>query len=152
MTITTQFITEASVGSWMIRYGTHSDFSHVDVVLPNGNLLGARSDTATPGVAIRHPNYATFTRCSRVIIPCTKEQEDNYYKFLYAQLGKPYDWKSIVGFAIDRDWRETDSWFCSELDIAGKEVAGILKIATPSNRMTPNDDFILSASISSSIY
>lgn len=149
MTITTQFVTEATLGSWAIRFGTHSDFSHVDVVLPSGDLLGARS---AGGVQIRKPDYTQFSLIRRVVIPCSDDEGQAYYEFLRAQVGKPYDWKGVVGFAVNRDWRATDCWFCSELDIAAKEVAKIIKVATPASRITPNDDYLLSASISSSVY
>ncbi len=149
--ITLQFVTEANIGSWAIRLGTHSDFSHVDVVMSDGRLLGARSDTAMPGVAIRKPDYAVFTRVQRVLLPVSFadawHEETPFYNFLRAQLGKPYDWKSIVGFVINRDWRETDSWFCSELVIAALETAGIVKVATTANRITPNDAFLLASSV-----
>lgn len=36
-------------------------------------------------------------------------------QWLYAQIGKPYDWTAIVGFALMRDWSEEDWWFCSEI-------------------------------------
>jgi uncharacterized protein YycO len=150
MTISLQFVTQKSLGSSLIRWGTHSDFSHVDVVLFDGRLLGARNDTAVPGVCIRPANYAPFTRRQTVIVPT---QEDRaFYSFLVDQLGKPYDWKAIVGFAVDRNWRDPDSWFCSELVAAALEAAKIVKVQTPANRISPNDVFLLAASISSSIY
>jgi uncharacterized protein YycO len=150
MTISLQFVTEKGVGSTLIRWGTHSDFSHVDAVLHGGPLLGARSDTKMPGVSIRAPDYAPFTRRQTVVIPTQADMA--FYSFLMDQLGKPYDWKAIVGFAVDRNWRDPDSWFCSELVAAALEAAKIVKVQTPANRISPNDVFLLAASISSSIY
>ena len=34
------FVTEASLGSQAIRWFTHSDFSHVDIITPGGYRLG----------------------------------------------------------------------------------------------------------------
>lgn len=30
------------------------------------------------------------------------------------QIGKPYDWRGVLGIAARRRWQDTDSWFCSE--------------------------------------
>lgn len=32
-----------------------------------------------------------------------------------SQVGKPYDWSTIAGIALRRDWQQEDAWFCSEL-------------------------------------
>ena len=152
MTIQLQFVAEAGVGATAIRWFTHSDFSHVDTVMPDGRLLGARSDTATPGVAIRSPDYAMFTTRKRVTVPTSDAAAAIFYAFLHAQLGKPYDMTAIYAFAVNRNWREVDSWFCSELVASALETAGIVKIVSQANRITPNDAFLLAASVSSSVY
>ncbi|HYT41353.1 MAG TPA: hypothetical protein VEP90_03310, partial [Methylomirabilota bacterium] len=51
-----------------------------------------------------------------------------YYKFLYEQIGKPYDYKAAFGgFIFNSEWRNPNKWFCSELVAAGLEEAGYFK-------------------------
>ena len=52
------------------------------------------------------------------------------------QVGKPYDKLAIVAFAVNRDWRSPDAWFCDELVAAGLEHAQeVRKLAPCLNRL-----------------
>lgn len=66
-------------------------------------------------------------------------QSRAFYRFLRAQVGKPYDHSAIWGFASGRDWREDDSWICSELQAAALEHAGIVpnQLYLAANKITP---------------
>ena len=108
-------------------------FSHVDVIMPDGRLLGARSDVIggmPEGVQIRPEKYADWAEVLRVFKDVTADQEAMFYTFLNRQLGKPYDKIGIVdfifGMAHDRNWRDETAWFCSELVIAALDYAGII--------------------------
>ena len=71
-------------------------------------------------------------------MPASAAQESRYYGFLSRQIGKPYDKTAIWGFALGRDWRERDSWICSELQAAAAEYAGIFgELYSPVNKITP---------------
>lgn len=136
MSIVLQFATQATLGSWAIRVFQRGWATHVDAVLEDGNLLGARY---VGGVAIRPPGYAPFTRTQRITIPVRPEVEAAFYGFLYDQVGKPYDTTAIMAFALDRNWREDDSWECSELDTAALEASGAVpELSMSANRVTPN--------------
>ena len=129
MAIRLQFSRQADPISSLIAYYGASPFSHVDAVLPGGQLLGARSDSVggqPPGVRIRPPGYSKFA--TRVVfnLECTIEQEGAFYDFLRKQLGKPYDKSAILGFMTGRNWREDDAWICSELVSRAAEMATIL--------------------------
>ena len=63
--ITLQFVTCSNPGSWAIRTFQRGWCSHVDSVMDDGRLLGARLDG---GVEIRSPNYEKFSRVERVVI------------------------------------------------------------------------------------
>ena len=145
---TAQFVTEPSFGSWAIRYGTHSLFSHVDIVWRENMLYGARSDG---GVRLRHSNYGTFTRQVRVAIPISFEQDRAMQNFLIAQRHKPYDWKAIVAFATDRDWRDPARWFCSELWAGAVEAGDVLKVGELVNKVSPNDAYLLACAVPGAI-
>jgi hypothetical protein len=119
--------------------------SHVDSVMDDGRLLGARLDG---GVAIRPPNYEKFTRVERVVISVPYYKERAYWDFLKAQVGKPYDKLAIVAFAVNRDWRETDAWFCDELVAAGIEHAEVVrKLAPMVNRLDVRDLYLVVSAI-----
>jgi hypothetical protein len=140
--LTLQFSTEADPVSALIRAFSHGPFSHVDAVLSDGRLLGARADG---GVQARAGGYAPFSRVLRVALPAHDDQAARFHDFLTAQLGRPYDLRAIAAFAVDRDWRRPDAWFCSELQCAALEAAGWFAhpIATPANRVTPADLLLL---------
>ena len=114
--------------------------SHIDVVLPTGELLGARSDNVGggSGVRVRPPDYAPFARKCRLRREAAPEQERRFYAFLRAQVGKPYDSTAIVGFVAGRDWRDPSAWFCAELAMAAVEHAGLCSLLfLTANKITP---------------
>lgn len=128
-----QFSAQNKIGSMLIRWRDWSDYSHVDTLLPDGSLLGARGD----GIKIRDPY-----KISNKLILCievTEQQEKDYYAVLFEQLGKPYDYAGISGFIINRDWQEDDKWFCSELIMYCLMKANIKILNIEHlNRITPN--------------
>jgi uncharacterized protein YycO len=141
MTIRLQFICGEDISSQAIAWFSQGHLSHVDAIMPDNTLLGSRSDSVggqPPGVRIRPPDYAKFANRMVMTIPATYDQTNKFYDFLRSQLGKPYDTEAIWAFVINRNWREDDSWICSELQSAAGEQSGIvppLYLAT--NKITP---------------
>jgi uncharacterized protein YycO len=136
-----QFVTERAWTSWLIGAFGAGHLSHVDAIMPDGSLLGARYDSIggmPPGVQIRPPNYAKFSRRVIAVIPASEAQESAFYAFLHQQLGKPYDWRAIFAFAINRDWRAKDSWICSEFQAAALEASTIVStLYLDANKIVP---------------
>lgn len=158
--ITVQFVTSPDGpipflnGGWWIRRGTHSRFSHVDIVYPDGTLVGARNDTHrdwkgqwNTGVQRRPPDYADFNVRERIVVSVTADEEAAIYDFVNLQIGKPYDTLAIEGFVAGRDWRDPRAWFCSELVAAAFEHGALLTVLTPESKVTPNDAYILLGAI-----
>lgn len=141
MSIRLQFVLGTAWSSQVIAWFSAGHFSHVDAVLPDGNLLGAREDSVggyPQGVHVRDPHYDTFIKRVLMTVPATEEQEAKFYAFLYAQIGKPYDYAAEFAFILNRDWRQDDKWICSELVAAAGEAAGILpKLYLSANKITP---------------
>ncbi len=139
--ITLQFVCGSGISSQAIAWFSSGHLSHVDCVLPDGSLLGARSDKCggrPPGVQVRPPNYEKWQRVVRAELDATPIQEKMYYDFLNKQIGKPYDKKAILAFVLNRDWRERDSWICSELQAAALESCGWLPpLYLSANKITP---------------
>lgn len=94
--------------SWAIRFRTWSKYSHVDFVVGDGHYLGALPFT---GVCRHTHNYPTE---DYFVLDVTPEQHKEIMDRALAQIGKPYDFKGLFGYAFKRNWQEDDSWFCSE--------------------------------------
>src|SRR5579863_5477355 len=141
--IVLRFVGADDIPSDLIQwFGGGAKVSHVDAVVPpfdaEAPLLGARLDG---GVKQRPWDYEAFPRACRVELPCSESMAGAFYAFLRGELGKPYDKTAIAAFAAGRDWREPDSWFCSELQAAALEASGFFPwpLATPANKVTPAD-------------
>lgn len=138
-----QFVAGTDAGAHLIAwFGGGAPFSHVDSILPDGRLLGSRSDVvggAPAGVQIRDPGYVGHNKTLRIDVPADDAMTAAYHGFLASQLGKPYDIEGILGFIAGRNWHDPSAWFCSELAAAGLEACGLFKwpLAVPSNKITP---------------
>ena len=144
-------------GSVVIRRGTHSPFSHVDMVLPGGYLLGASDSPNAPvlsgnprGVAVRPADYAPFAIKRRMVIQTPLA--DDIRLAAIAQNGKPFDGGIIRAFLSPSsyrklDWYDTGQWFCSELVVWAMELSGFWTPSMvrqwPKKLITPIDILIL---------
>ena len=146
MSIRARFVRGLGPTSQIIAWAGGGDarrfgLSHVDICFPNGMLLGARSDAVggvPPGVWCRPAGYEKVMGELVLELPTAAGQDGVFYDFLIHQIGKPYDKTAILGFIFGRDWREDDSWFCSELLMAGLEKAGVCeRLALPVNKISP---------------
>jgi hypothetical protein len=155
--IAVQFSTTVnSLSNWasiIIRHMSHSPFSHVDLEMLDGTLLGASDSpkaavlSGNPrGVAIRPANYENYGRRCRMVI--TTPFADAIREAAKSQLGKPFDNSALRGFLSDavpgdRNWQATDSWFCSELVIWSFATANYwgsnIPSVWPKNRISPSD-------------
>jgi len=135
-----QFSTEANIGSKILHYYDHVWASHVDAVLTDGKLLGAKY---FGGVMARR--NVGFTKTLLVELPTDQRTHDAFYDFCYAQVGKPYDMGAIIAFAFERDWQQHDSWFCSELIAAALQESGFLPypLFAGHNKITPQNLLIM---------
>jgi hypothetical protein len=136
-----RFVRGYGVASAAIAWMGSGRFSHVDYLMRDGSLLGSRSDRLAhrpPGVQVRPFNYNRWKDSATLAIPSNEAQEKRMLDFLRAQIGKPYDHSAIWGFALGRDWRDDESWFCSELQTAALEYAGVIpELFTPSSKISP---------------
>lgn len=130
--ITIQFSTTRHWTSKAIQLFTWSWASHVDFVLPDGQLLGA---LATHGGVKIHGDLQ-YSRIERFTVDAPASVID----FAKSQLDKPYDWGGICGLvAHNRDWESDDKWFCSELVAWSFKQAGYPLLNETSYRVTPRD-------------
>jgi hypothetical protein len=143
--IVLQFVGNNSFGSTLIEWFDHGQYSHVDSVLPDGTLLGARDDVilgVPAGVQIRPATYVdSYPKIKQVSLPTTDEIAQAYYDFVRSQIGKPYDSTAIAAFIVGRDWINPLAWFCSELATAGLLASRFLlhKPSAPCYKIAPDD-------------
>ncbi len=72
-------------------------------------------------------------------VHCPLPREDAARVFLAQQVGKPYDWRAVWGWAwAGRDWHDDFAWFCFEL-VAGAIEAGSDYRFPNLNRVTGTD-------------
>jgi hypothetical protein len=148
-----QFSSSTAWQSRVIRKLCASPFSHVDLVLPDGNLLGASDSPTAPcisgnprGVAVRPANYQLFDIRRELHIQTDKA--DAVIAKIMTQLGKPFDGDGIHHFLDDtvytRNWRDPSSWFCSELDAWGcEDTYWEQELLWPKGRISPTGLFFL---------
>jgi hypothetical protein len=131
----------AGISSRAIEWFSAAPFSHVAAVWSPTEYLDAHADTIAgikPGVQIR-PQLIEVADLKVMMQLDMKDWQITIWRsFLQKQIGLPYDKPGIIGFATGRDWREPDSWFCSELQAAALEACGRCpKLYTPNNKITP---------------
>jgi len=149
-TIAAQFVLGRAFSSRCIAWFGGGGLSHVDIVMPDGQLLGARSDRLMhiqPGVQIRPPFYDGDNGWSKRIVMAktvTPKHLAKCYELARSQLYKAYDHTAIWGFATGRDWRDTDKWFCSELLMWMLETADVVHpLIIPANKIFPGEALAL---------
>jgi hypothetical protein len=148
-----RFVEGGGIDSRVIRYTTRCRWSHVEAMggntdNPPNMTYGAMLKGGVKWRFVTDPVYHHAVAVETVNIAASSDQEAAFWAFLAEQEYKPYDVRAIVGFGLgERDWREEDSWFCSELQVRALEVAGLVKLPDdiPVWRITPRDVWLLLA-------
>lgn len=128
---------EGPVGAF-IRWYTWSWAAHAAIQLDDGTIIDA---TLANGVSHHQRVMGKEQRFYDIVLPPEANMK-NATQWLYAQLGKPYDWTAITGMAFRRDWHDPKSWFCSELVEAFSEAGHfpLIEITTDNlDRVSPRD-------------
>lgn len=127
-------------GSWLIRTVSWSEWSHVEVVLPDGRLLGA---SAPHGVGLSTLDER-MDLASHVAIMTFPGDFSAAAAWGETQIGKPYDWLGVAGLGLHRDWEAEDSWWCSEFAAEFLKQGGYEPYrADVINRLTPQHIFMI---------
>lgn len=144
-----QFVCGQDLSSKLIAwYGNgYGGWSHVDAVLPDGSLLGARNDaigSVPAGVQVRPPNYETWARSAVVEVPATPEEASQWEGWLKTQVGIHYDQQAIIGFILGRKDTDTGRWICSALQTRALIRANLMHpLPVPDSQVTPDALFLL---------
>jgi len=103
--------------SWVskaIRFQTRSEFSHIGIQLDDGTIIEAWHKGGVQHVATASVLHTPGTEVHvyRIDADLNNAKAE---RFLLAQVGKKYDFKSIARFLSRRDSSADDKYFCSEL-------------------------------------
>ncbi len=135
-----QLCTEAAISSALIRWGTHSPYSHCDFVMPDGRLLGSRFGLSRPpdGVAIRPKDYTQFSATKVISFPV---DEAHVLPIAEAYIGTKYDWLDDAGYVIPALWKHLapNRINCSGLVSHCLAEAGFRLYECPHYAITPRD-------------
>ncbi len=149
-----QFSTSTAFMSGIIRRLCHSEYSHVDMVIPGEGLLGVSGSDKDindiGGVQIRPPGMWPYLHPPRTARLLTGGA-DAIIELAKTQIGKPFDNKALYGFLDDmghepkRDWRDHGAWFCSEFVTWALEASHFFPytLLPAKNRITPADLLLL---------
>ena len=149
-----QFSTSTAFTSGVIRRLCHSEFSHVDIVVPGEGLLGVSGSDHTindiGGVQIRPPGMWPYLHPPKTARLSTAGA-DAIIELAKTQIGKPFDNGALYGFLEDmghtakRDWRDHGAWFCSEMVAWALETSHFFpySLVSAKNRITPADLLLL---------
>jgi hypothetical protein len=139
-----QFVLGSDVSSRLISWWGqgYGGFSHVDAVLSDGTLLGARSDKVggqPPGVQIRPPNYEQWKRRCVLQFDTTAQKEADWEDYLRSQIDRPYDGADILGLIIGKPLMSAGHWICSALQLeAQRRIDVIPDLGVTDQQCPPN--------------
>lgn len=107
--------------------------------------LGQVGDTiqyldATPSRGVSQHVGVSGRIVARYTVDCEPDVELRAVQWAAEQIGKPYDWRALIGMPFRADWRDPRAYFCSELWQRAFEIAGFPLIrAEALDRITPRD-------------
>jgi len=153
-----QFVLGQDLSSRLIAwYGNgYGGYSHVDSILPDGSLAGARSDVITlsdgrklpAGFQIRPHDYEKWARRCVVELDSTVGEAADWEDWLRKQVNRQYDKQAILGFILGRRDHGAGQWICSAAAAEGLVIGGKMPSPPiPLSQITPNSLFLMTAAI-----
>lgn len=111
-------------GNWLplaalIRIFTFSRWHHAAIV-DGDNAIESRALKGVVVTPLDEFKKRGNTRFFEVKLPDDKEA----IAWAYGQVGKNYDWFSLLRFMFQRNWHKDEKWYCSELVAVAAEKGG----------------------------
>lgn len=106
------FTKKMNLGSWIIRAGTMSPWSHVGVLYGDWLIESVAKHGVRPVKVQQAMREADSYAIGEIPSKATQSQ---VFHACASQCGKGYDYLAVLGMPFWRDWQEDDKWFCSEL-------------------------------------
>ena len=107
------FIDSGKFAGGVVKWWTDSIFDHVEICMGDRKVVGARP---SGGVQVRDiSKFESEKWClARPAITLLDKDKDAIINFALSQVGKKYDFISLLGFPMDRNIDNPNKWFCSE--------------------------------------
>jgi uncharacterized protein YycO len=139
MALKVYFSRSSKIGSYAIRWLTHSHWSHCALYDPETDTV---IEATWPHGVVETPLHEFCMRAEEVAFrefDCDLQTADRALALARSQIGKPYDVRWIFGYLLHRpDWQSLLQWVCSELILWAFLGAGLvtyrpeaLKIVAP---------------------
>lgn len=134
--ITIRFTNGRGLSGAIVRWATWSRYGHVGFKFDNNKVLDATPDY---GVSYRDAVDDDSTEYWRILAPHQKIEAAAAWAM--TQIGKPYDWAAICGWAWRKDWHNDKAWDCSELICAAFDSVNCPLVRSDGllTRITPRD-------------
>ena len=130
--------TPNSILSTIVRAATFSEFSHCVIVIDEYVYQSSWRVGVTK--TLKEDSWLPEHELTEVPLDdVSKVQQTVVKRALESQIGKSYDYIGILGFLINRNWQQEDSWFCSELLAWSLNKAGFYLVNRETGRVTPQD-------------
>lgn len=129
-----------TLGSWLLRFFMWSSWSHCGIVTPEDTVIEA---LAWKGV-VETP-FAEFSeRISKYDVKFI-EVPDAAAGIAWArsQVGQRYDWWSVIGLGLRREWGRPNDWNCGELCEGAVERSGRTRFDRTPRRITPQISYMV---------
>lgn len=117
---------------------TRSEICHVDVMAPEGTLIGAHIGG---GIQERPNDYEKWGLRIRVTVPASDEQAAAFHAYVRSMIGTPYDVKDILGIALgDSRLHDAGRMICSGFaSVAIDEKSHIVRVAKDHWQVSPEE-------------
>ena len=127
-----------SVTSRLIQIQTRSEYSHIGVMLSSGAVIEAWQGTGVRQIPFPLHGHSKRTRID--VFDVTPDyREDLVELFLRSQIGKRYDYSSVLRFITRRDALDNDKIFCSELAELAFQSGGLKLLRGNPSHHSPRD-------------
>lgn len=127
-----------SLISKAIRLQTRSKYSHIAVMLSDGQVIEAWHKGGVQLSPSPSTLHAPGTKVDVFRIDAEFD-EATAERFLHEQKGKKYDFKSVARFMSRRKTRHNDKYFCSELAEFALMFGGLLLLNGNPSEHSPRD-------------
>ena len=101
--------------SKIVRMVTWSDYSHVDMIIGHDHVIGASHTEGVTESSLAYRKSVSNKWLIAEVHTLSVEDDENLFRAMKSQVGKPYDYTGVLGFLFHRDWQKEERWFCSEL-------------------------------------
>lgn len=138
--VTIVFTRRRAIGSALLRAWMHSRFSHCALVDRN---TGTIIEAALSGGVRERPLAALLDEASyHEFVRIPARDPASVLASARAQIGKPYDWRGVLGFWLRRDWQDSDAFLCSELVAFALHDAGQPAFRREAWRVSPENLYL----------